>query len=136
MICRSKSAEGQDILLGFGADPCPAAAARKALRELFLMEMNLMELLAARSVGQEDALRPLRARIASYTRTCPLLLAERRTVQPAAGTPLPFERAGDWFGADPRAGDITPPDGPICVWMCDPDLPPPEDGGRAGSPFM
>lgn len=136
IICRSMSAEGQDILLGFGADPCPAIAARKALRELLLMEMNLMELLAARSVGQEDQLRPLSARIASYTRICPLLLAERGAITPTAEPPLSFERAGEWFGATLRSGDITPPDGPISVWMCDPDLPSIDSGGPDRTPFM
>lgn len=136
MICRSMSAEGQDILLGFGSDPCPGRAARKALHELFLMEMNLMELLAARSIGRDDALQPLRARIASYTRTCPPLLAERRRVAPDPAAPLSFQRAEEWFGTALQSGNITPPDGPISVWACTPDLPPSRDGGPDGTPFM
>lgn len=135
-ICRSTSPEGQDMLLGFGADPDPVAAARKALTELFLMEMNLMELLAARTVGQDDNLATLKQRISTYARRCPALLPGDGTISPAGPeVPPPLDRAAEWFEAEIAFEEITPPDGPIHVWTCSPAVPQSEIGGDIDSPF-
>lgn len=134
VICRSMSPEGQDTVLGFGADPDPVRAAVKAMRELFLMEMNLMELMAARRTGREVELQPLQDRILSYGRRAPQLLPPDSDVapQPAAALSPP----GDWFDANITMICITPADGPLDVWMCRPDLPAPQPDRAIGLPFL
>lgn len=137
MICRSMSPEGQDMLLGFGADPDPVSAARKALRELFLMEMNLMELLASRTVGLSDSLGALREKIATYARNCPHLLPAGEGPSPAAAQhQTDFQNTRDWFGSEIEIRSITPPDGPINVWMCRPLLPHTQPGAQSSTPFI
>lgn len=137
MICRSMSPEGQDPVLGFGCDANPLRAARKALRELFLMEMNLMELLAARTTGQQNQRREVQDRISAYARRGPGLLPPEPVVTPGtSGFPVTESSAADWLGCTVQQRDITPPDGPIRVMLCRPDLPVPTFDPQSGPPFM
>lgn len=135
VICHSSSPRGQNHLLGFGAAPDPAAAARKALREMFLVEMNLMELMADGHSGANPALARLDAQIASYTRRCPALLQDRQTISP----PIPANGAAasrDWPVAAFRLVDVTPEGSPLSVWHCRPDLPVPSLDEGTGTPFF
>ncbi|RJL19692.1 hypothetical protein C9E82_10610 [Paracoccus siganidrum] len=134
MICRSMSPEGQDPVLGFGADPDPLRAARKALRELFLMEMNLMELMAARRTGREAELQHVQDRILAYARRGPQLLPASPPVTPVQPAALPAPR--EWFGTGLSLHAITPADGPLAVWLCRPDLPAPAEDAAHGLPFL
>lgn len=138
MICRSMSPEGQDMVLGFGADGCPGAAARKALNEMLLMEMNLMELMAGRAAGLSEALQRLRERIVTYGRRCPDLLPQRETSADLdPGNPrISAEEAMRWFGGKADLADITPPDGPINVWICRPNPSQYPYRNEYGSPFL
>ena len=137
VICRSMSSEGQDIILGYGCDFVLERAANKALREVLLMEMNLMELFAARTTGGDDGLLPLRNRIATYTRRCPALLLHTG-VQPTAprANALGLDGFQGWFAGPVACHDITPVDGPLAVWLCQPQTTAPEFAGDAGSPFL
>ena len=131
------SSEGQDIILGYGCDFVLERAANKALREVLLMDMNLMELFAARTTGGDDGLLPLRNRIASYTRRCPALLPHTG-VQPSAprANALGLDGFQGWFAGPVACHDITPVDGPLAVWLCQPQTAAPEFAGDAGSPFL
>ncbi len=131
MICRSMSHARQDPVLGYGVHRDPARAAEKALRENLLMELNLMELLAARSRGEETALHGVRDRIRSYALRAPNLF-------PDAPDVIPFDNATatdcDWFGTAPRLSAIAT--GAVSVWLCQPDLPVPEFTAETGSPYL
>lgn len=136
MICRSMSAEGQDPVIGYGCALDPVAAARKALRELYLMEMNLMELLAARRLDRARP-HPAQELVSSYARRGPVLLPQHEPVTPAPVIAAQSEPAPEkWLGTRVTLRDITPFDGPIRVWLCSPDLPLPIFDGRPGLPFM
>ncbi|SET35148.1 YcaO-like family protein [Paracoccus homiensis] len=132
-ICRSTSPEGQEPILGFGCDPSPTASAGKALREMLLMEMNLMELLAARGSGQTALMGAVQRQIAAYARYSPALLPDAPEVEPVARTAVKAEKM---FGAPVHLDDITPPDGPIRVWLCRPQIVPPCVTPERGSPFF
>ncbi|UXU76552.1 YcaO-like family protein [Paracoccus sp. SMMA_5] len=129
MICRSMSVEGQDPLLGFGTHADPVAAAGKALRELLLMELNLMELLAARSTGGVPALRPVNDRIRDYTRRLPMLL---RSSMPDP----PGRESVNTFPPRPECREITGAGAPLSVWLCQPDVAPPPFTAETGSPYF
>ncbi|MTH34602.1 hypothetical protein GL279_08315 [Paracoccus limosus] len=130
MICRSASIEGQEPVLGYGAHPDPAEAARKAMRELLLMELNLIELLAARSHGLGPALEPVGRRIRDYALRGSSLFAEGPAV-----TPRPAARLGaDWLAPAPRMQELAT--APISVWLCQPDLPAPRFTAETGSPYL
>ncbi|WP_299841156.1 YcaO-like family protein [uncultured Paracoccus sp.] len=136
MVCRSISPEGQDPVIGYGCATDPVEAAQKALRELFLMEMNLMELLAARRLDLGHP-HPAQERIATYARRSPALLPSLPPVTPAAtDTAATGSTSECWLGTALTERDITPPDGPIAVWLCQPDLPVPIFNDRTGVPFM
>jgi len=135
VICRSMSTEGQDPILGFGCDMEPARAADKALQETLLMEMNLMELLAARSSGDEAGLLPLRNRIAAYARRCPALLPANGAQSPVTCLAMP-EAFQQWFGAPVACRDVTPAAGPMSVWLCQPQTAPPNEAEETESPFL
>lgn len=132
MICRSTSPEGQDPLLGYGAGPDAVTAARKALSELLLMEMNLMELLASRGVGIRAAPQPVLAQMSLFKRELVQLLVAAPSVAPPADLQAGPERG--WFDTALQLRDITPPDGPIHVWIADPGLP--SSDLDKGSPFI
>lgn len=133
MICRSMSPEGQDPVLGYGAHRDPVRAAEKALRELLLMELNLMELLAARSFGCEGALQPVRNRIRGYARRSALLFPEAAAIHPA---PPGDANASGCFDTPPACHEISPPEGPLSVWICRPDLPAPLFTDETGLPYL
>lgn len=138
MICRSMSPEGQNLILGFGAAACPARAARKALREAFLMEMNLMELLAARNSGVSDPLRVVGEKIATYGRRCPALLPPGADWAPPwhEAAEISIDGARNWFGGEAELRDITPQGGPINVWICRPILAHHDDDAGTGLPYL
>ena len=92
MVCRSISLRGQQPILGYGCDPEPRRAAEKALREMLLMELNLVELLAAGATGAADRLDPVRLRIESFARRCPALLPAMPQVTPGLGCPIRVAR--------------------------------------------
>lgn len=132
MICRSTSLEGQDPVLGFGVHPDPARAAGKALRELLLMELNLMELLAARSHGDDAALHAVRDRIRGYAQRMGHLFAQGPAVIPLDRSAGPESR---WFERPPR---LFPVGGgaSVAVWVCQPDLPVPCFSAMTGCPYF
>lgn len=132
-ICRSSSPEGQDPILGFGCDAEPGLAVTKALRELFLMEMNLMELLAARGTGQTALMRHVQDQITTYSRQTPALLPREGEAAPESRS---LAEADDIFGVAVQQRDITPPDGPVRVWLCRPQIDIPELTDGRGSPFF
>ncbi|UFS66668.1 YcaO-like family protein [Paracoccus denitrificans] len=133
MICRSMSPEGQDPVLGYGAHRDPVRAAGKALRELLLMELNLMELLAARSFGREGALQAVRNRIRGYARRAALLFPEAVAIHPA---PPGDADAGGCFDTPPACHEISPPEGPLSVWICRPDAAAPPFTDETGLPYL
>ena len=127
MICRSMSLEGQDPILGYGSHAEPQKAAAKALRELLLMEMNLMELLAARSFWGAGALEPLGNRIRDFTRRGPQLFAAGAAgPPPATAAPTP----------EPPCREIGAQDAGISVWLCQPGTAPPVFDSATGQPYL
>lgn len=112
MICRSVSLEGQDPVLGFGCDEDPVAAAEKALRELLLMEMNLMELLAARATGDAQGPGEVRARIRGYALHAPRLFPAGADSLPAAPCALVPD-----FRPQPECREISEPRAAVRVWL-------------------
>lgn len=139
MVCRSTSFRGQQPILGYGCDLDPRQSADKALREMLLMELNLMELLAAGPAGGDDRLAPMRHRIEVHAMRCPALLPMQGALTPRAAPPDPAP-GESWFGTtlDLRAlsPDVSCPDGQIAVWLCRPALPAPDLSGPDGSPFL
>lgn len=136
MICRSMSVERQDPVIGYGCAMDPVEAARKALRELYLMEMNLMELLAARRLDLGHP-HPAQERIATFARRSPGLLPQQHPVTPPLFIADPVDPAPEqWLDAEVGEADITPPDCPMRVWLCRPDLPVPLFDATIGLPFM
>ncbi|WP_199258404.1 YcaO-like family protein [Paracoccus binzhouensis] len=131
MVCRSMSLEGQDPVLGFGCHDDPVAAADKALRELLLMELNLMELLAARSTGEEAALEPVRARIRGYALQAPRLFPDAAEELPAAPCALVLE-----FRPRPECREISCRRAPVSVWICQPGTPSPLFTKETGLPYL
>lgn len=137
MVCRTTSFRGQEPVLGFGCDPSPQRAAEKALREALLMEVNLMELLAAQSTGGAGPLAPIRHRIESYARRCPALLPTAGQITPEQVCPPPTPQEAEvWFGTTVDLRDITPPGTPIAVWLCRPAIPDPALCSQDDSPFL
>lgn len=131
MICRSMSLEGQEPILGYGVHPDPRQAAEKALREMLLMEINLMELLAARSHGLGPALEPVGRRIRDYALRGASLFAPAPAVIPA---PAPETREAEVFAGPPCFLRLA--SGPVSVWLCQPDLPAPDFTEATGSPYL
>ncbi len=131
-VGRAQGVAGQDPILGFGADTDPVRAVRKALRETLLMELNLGEVLAARSGHSDHDTRAIDDKIAAYTHRCPALLRAEGEIVPAAVQPDPG--AGLAEGVTLR--DITPAGQLRSVWCCTVlDI---EDTGLQGqdTPFM
>lgn len=133
VIARSTSLAGQEPMLGYGCDPDPVQAAAKALRELLLMEVNLMERLAIRALGMPPD--PQQDRIDALVRHGCTLLSGGANVRPRMGMTTPEDPVA-WFAAPVHLRDITPPEGPIAVWLCRPDLPVPDFPGLPGAPFL
>ena len=79
VICMSRYATGQDPILGFGASVILAEAAKKALRENVLMELNLMEVLAVRGGHSSMDMSRVETKIAEYAVRCPSLLPDIET---------------------------------------------------------
>lgn len=52
-IALSQNPDTSHQILGFGADICPLAAERAALREMALMELNLQDLYAVQAANAE-----------------------------------------------------------------------------------
>lgn len=131
-VGRAQGATGQDPILGFGADTDPERAVRKALRETLLMELNLGEVLAARSGHSDQDTRAIEDKIAAYTHRCPALLRSEGEIVPIAPqSDLAIILAG---GVTLR--DITPAGQVRSVWCCTvKDI---EDTSLKGqvSPFM
>lgn len=137
IVCRSTSLGGQQPILGYGCDPCAPRAAEKALREMLLMEMNLMELLAAGSLALPDRLDTVRRRIDVFARRGPSLLPAAPPVVPAPeAAPMSLTVAERWFGARVDVRDITPPEDPVAVWLCRPSIPSPLLPETTDSPFL
>ncbi|MFT4015202.1 MAG: YcaO-like family protein [Paracoccus sp. (in: a-proteobacteria)] len=132
VIARSMSLERQDPVLGYGVHRDPARAAEKALRELLLMELNLMELLAARAHGSDGAYQSVQDRIRDFARRGPQLFPDQPPVVP--GPPVEG-RDLDWFDRPPHLCDLLP-GGEIEVWLCRPDTPPPRFSRETGLPYL
>lgn len=131
MVCRSVSLEGQDPVLGFGCHDDPVAAAEKALRELLLMEMNLMELLAARATGDEPVLQDVRARIRGYALHAPRLFPDSAGELPAAPAALACG-----FRTQPEGREISDHRAEVSVWLFQPDRPSPLFTEATGLPYL
>lgn len=131
MVCRSVSTEGQDPILGFGCDDDPVIAAEKALRELLLMELNLMELLAARATGAQAGLAEVCDRIRGYALHAPRLF-------PAAAANLPAAPCGLVSGFYPRPAcrEISAPRAELSVWLSQPEVPSPLFTEASGLPYL
>jgi YcaO cyclodehydratase, ATP-ad Mg2+-binding len=137
LICRSMSQEGQDPILGFAADPDPRRAAAKATREMLLMELNLMDLFAARTAGQKADVRQVQEQVSVYARRCPGLLPPSPSSIPGRTDGAQLERTlTDWLGAKVTHQEITPADGPISVWLCQAEGAPPVFDPETGQPFL
>lgn len=141
MVCRSTSFRGQQPVLGYGCAPDPRRAAEKALREMLLMEVNLMELLAAGPTGGTGRLTAVRQRIESFARRCPSLLPLHGHVTPALPAPSALPDAAEgWFGTSLDLHDMpltdAPASGQISVWLCRPAIPAPDLSDPDGSPFL
>ncbi|OIQ35805.1 MAG: hypothetical protein BM559_01455 [Roseobacter sp. MedPE-SWchi] len=131
-IGRAQSVGGQDPILGFGADTDPERAIRKALREMLLMELNLGEVLAARSGHSDQDTSAIENKIATYARRCPALLRDEGGIEPQASLSNP--EAESIEGMTFR--DVTPPGQLRRVWCCSlPDSSACRLEGQ-GSPFM
>ncbi|WP_323717797.1 YcaO-like family protein [Paracoccus aminovorans] len=131
MVCRSVSLEGQDPILGFGCHEDPVVAAEKALRELLLMEMNLMELLAARGTGDESGLQEVRARIRGYALHAPRLFPDAAEELPAAPCALVRD-----FQPQPECREISECGDEFSVWLCQPGTPSPLFTKATGLPYL
>ncbi len=137
MVCRSTSFGGQQPVLGYGCDTSACRAAEKALREMLLMEMNLMELLAAGSCGVPARLETVRHRIEGFARRCPSLLPATPPIVPdPEAVSLSSTVAEEWFGARVELRDITPRGDPVVVWLCRPAIPDPLLPEAMDSPFL
>jgi YcaO cyclodehydratase, ATP-ad Mg2+-binding len=141
MVCRSVSFRGQQPILGYGCDPEPRRAAEKAVSEMFLMELNLVELLAAGATGAASLFDPVRLRIESFARRCPALLPAQPQVTPDQNdTSTSPETAHGWFGARVDLQEITPihaqSENPVFVWLCRPAIPAPDVSDPNASPFL
>lgn len=82
-VSRSHSVAHQDPILGFGASACAFEAIEKALRETMLMELNLMEVMAARSGRIDLDVSRIEAKIASYLARCPVLVMSEYAKMPS-----------------------------------------------------
>lgn len=137
MVCRSTSLLGQQPILGYGCDTSPRRAAEKALRELLLMEVNLMELMAARSSGTVAGLKVKQRRIESFSRRCPHLLPATSWIIPGPDDlQASIEAASEWFSASVNLHDITPTGSPVAVWLSRPSINVPALDRQDGSPFL
>lgn len=132
MICRSTSLGGQDPVLGYGVHPRARLAAEKALRELLLMELNLMELLAARSRGNEAAQQAVSDRIRGYARRMGQLFVPGPAVIPSDETGTADSA---WFDPPARLFPVGR-GGSVAVWICQPDLPMPVFSTVTGWPYL
>lgn len=130
MICCSTSLEGQDPILGFGAAPNAAAAAEKAMREMLLMELNLMERMASRITGKPAS--GLDLYFANLSRRLPQLLPATPPAAPQDQA-LPDEDSGR--GRNYGMRDLTPRDGPFAVWLCQLAEAGPRLTAEASSPY-
>ncbi|MEP4037133.1 YcaO-like family protein [Pseudophaeobacter sp.] len=131
-VGHSHGGSGQDPILGFGADLDPERSVRKALRETLLMELNLGEVLAARSGHSDQDTSAIENKIALYVRRCPALLGTGGWIEPAE-TP-PGADAAIFDGVTLR--DITPTDQLRRVWSCTLPNSGDFDLHGQGSPFM
>ena len=137
MICASHSQEGQSGVLGYGTALTAVEAAEKAMREVLLMELNLMEQIAERHLDGESSGRPIMPRGAGFAHH----LAQRLPFDAVPVTPPPGD-APDFTPEDSvEYRDLTPDGGPLCVWLCRsgsavPRFPAPAFPAPAGSPFF
>jgi len=144
IVAQSRGHGGQQPILGFGCAADPVAAAGKALRELLLMELRLAELLAAAELSLPVPMEQVREKIAAYARHCPALLPADGDIEPAAtGTSIADRDftalrpdIADWLGAPVRLRDVTPPEGPILVALCQPERAAPVFPDTQGAPFF
>lgn len=138
MICRSTSLAGQDAILGYAAARCPVRAARKALRENILMELNLMETMAARSLGQSQASRPLEAKVRHLTsRSARLMPAgESEPLSPKLEGDIAIPEMQKWLTGEVELRDISLPENGLHVWMCQPVAAPMNVESGDGLPYL
>jgi hypothetical protein len=137
IVCRSTSLGGQQPILGYGCDVSAPQAAEKALREMLLMEMNLMELLAAGSHALPTRLETLRHRLEVFARRGPAILPATPLVVPDPDAEPPSSMVAEWWSdAKFDCLDITPPGDPFAVWLCRPAFPNPLLPESTDSPFL
>jgi hypothetical protein len=84
VVARSLGAGGQAPMLGYGCAPEPEEAARKALREVLLMEICVMDDYVARAFGAPLADDTARRQMADFAARLPALLPEGPAVVPVA----------------------------------------------------
>lgn len=82
IICKSQYTNSQDPILGFGASHCAFKAITKAVLENLLMEINLIEVLAARSGYSAQDKSRVEAKIANYANRVPALLGRAPAAMP------------------------------------------------------
>jgi ribosomal protein S12 methylthiotransferase accessory factor YcaO len=116
MICRSSTLRGQLPVLGFGCHGCAAWAALKALREVMLMELNVMTVQIARRNGELAQVLPIRDMIDSCARHTPRLLTKRDPVVPPRDVDSPA--VPGWFSSGLEIRDISALEGSMPVWLC------------------
>lgn len=119
VICMSCYATGQDPILGFGTAGGLAAATDKALRENLLMEINLMEVLAARGGHSRLDMSRIEAKIAHYVARCPDRLPDRDIPASALSDPQDGDEAmADGLPPGFHLSEISPGWMGREVWMC------------------
>ena len=137
VICKSQYANGQDPILGFGASYCAFKATNKAMLENLLMEINLIEVLAARSGYSDQDMSRVEAKIANYASRCPALLGDELATMPSGRRSI--ERLNNIVErTSPRAefDDITRPEFGQPVWKCHLSGQPDFQVGSIWSPFI
>lgn len=132
MIGASHSQEGQSGVLGYGTAPTAVEAAQKAMREVLLMELNLMEQIAERHLDGESSVGPILPRGAGFARH----LAQRLPFDAAPVTPPTDDAPEDAPDDGVEYRDLTPRGGPLCVWLCQSKSAVPRFSAPAGSPFF
>jgi hypothetical protein len=119
VVCKSEYPNGQDPILGFGSSACVFDAARKALRETLLMELNLMEVLAVRSGYSTRDVSTIEAKIKNYALRCPAILPQEEvSLRKQALGNMRLKEVVSKAVCSPKFRNITPPDQYRVVWQC------------------
>lgn len=143
-LAYSANKSGQDGMIGYGLDETPRKSLRKAVGELLLMEIIVAENYALAAHGETAAAASHAELIARITREVGLRLQsvtldqtlDLETGQTHENSLWNRSEMEDWIGAPFEMYDITPPEGPLKVALCQPQLPEPTWPKQSGSPFI